>query len=342
MPVSAIGTMPPRPAQGAVWSPQRTPHVPVPTDVASELEPDAASRRAWAALPAPLRHPSVLALLRLSLAEDLSDAGDWAAVASDPAAGDVTSTAPLEAAAVLRGRIVAKQDGVVAGLPVAAAVFRLVDDDLTLEPDVEDGAAVAAGDALAAVAGPGRALLAVERTALNLLGRLSGIATRTRRFVDAVAGTGATILDTRKTLPGARRLDKYAVARGGGGNHRLGLFDRVLVKDNHIDGAGGIAAAVERVRARFGDRYPIEVEVKTLDELDEALALAPDWILLDNMDLATMRRAVERAAGRVPLEASGNVTLDTVRAVAETGVDAISVGALTHSAPAFDVSLRVE
>lgn len=313
----------------------------VPTDVVSDLDLDAAAQRAWDVLPAPLRHRTVLALLRLALAEDLADEGDWTAVAVDPAAGDVTSTATLDPDTTLQGRIVAKEDGVVAGLPVAAAVFRLVDEELALEPVVEDGAAVAAGDTLASVGGPGRALLAAERTALNFLGRLSGIATLTRRFVDAVAGTGARILDTRKTLPGARRLDKYAVARGGGTNHRLGLFDKVLVKDNHIDGAGGIAAAVEGMRARYGDRYPIEVEVKTLDELDEALALAPDCILLDNMDLATMRRAVERTEGRVPLEASGNVTLDTVRAVAETGVDAISVGALTHSAPAFDVSLRV-
>jgi nicotinate-nucleotide pyrophosphorylase (carboxylating) len=192
------------------------------------------------------------------------------------------------------------------------------------------------------VAGPGPVLLTAERPALNVLGRLSGIATLTRRFVDAVAGTGASILDTRKTQPSARRLDKYAVQQGGGQNHRLGLFDMVLIKDNHIDGAGSITAAVERVRTRHGDRYPIEVEVKTLDELDEALRLTPDYILLDNMDLATMRTAVERAAGRVLVEASGNITLDTVRAVAETGVDAISVGALTHSAPAFDVSLRVD
>ena len=305
----------------------------------SDAPADAAAHRV---LPTSLQHPTVFALLKLSLAEDLHADGDWSAVADDPASADVTSTSTLDPDGQLEGRIVAKEDGVVAGLPVAAAVFALVEAELTLAPHVEEGARVTAGTLLAAVRGPGGALLAAERPALNLLGRLSGIATRTRRFVDAVKGTGATILDTRKTLPGARRLNKYAVRQGGGQNHRMGLFDQVLIKDNHIDGAGRITAAVERVRGRHGDRYPIEVEVKTLEELDEALALTPDYILLDNMDLAAMRTAVERAAGRVPLEASGNVTLDTVRAVAETGVDAISVGALTHSAPAFDVSLRVD
>lgn len=293
-------------------------------------------------LPEVLQHPTVLTLLRLSLAEDLEADGDWSAIASDPAAADVTSASTLDPGAQLDGRIIAKEDGVVAGLPAAAAVFALVSSDCTLVPQVEEGARVKAGMPIATVKGPGSALLAAERPALNLLGRLSGIATLTRRFVDAVASTGATILDTRKTLPGARRLNKYAVRQGGGQNHRMGLFDQVLIKDNHIDGAGSITAAVERVRDRHGGRYPIEVEVKTLDELDEALTLMPDYVLLDNMDLATMRAAVGRVNGRVPLEASGNVTLDTVRAVAETGVDAISVGALTHSAPAFDISLRVD
>lgn len=312
------------------------------SSVSSGAPTDPAVERAETTLPESLQHPTVLALLRLSLAEDLHAAGDWTAVADDPASADVTSASTLDPDAQLDGRIVAKEDGVVAGLPVAAAIFALVDADLTLTPQVEEGARVTAGTPLATVSGSGPALLTAERPALNLLGRLSGIATLARRFVDAVEGTGATILDTRKTLPGARRLNKYAVRQGRGQNHRMGLFDQVLIKDNHIDGAGSITAAIERVRDRHGDRYPIEVEVKTLDELDEALALMPDYILLDNMDLATMRTAVERAAGRVPLEASGNVTLATVRAVAETGVDAISVGALTHSAPAFDVSLRVD
>jgi nicotinate-nucleotide pyrophosphorylase (carboxylating) len=183
--------------------------------------------------------------------------------------------------------------------------------------------------------------LAAERTALNFLGRLSGIATLTRRYVDAVAGTKTVILDTRKTAPGFRLLDKYAVRQGGGQNHRMGLYDMALIKDNHIDGAGGLQAAVEGVEKRYGDHIPIEIEVKDLYELKAALALKADRIMLDNMDLDTMRQAVNLTAGRVPLEASGNVTLETAPAIAETGVDYISVGALTHSAPVLDVSLRL-
>jgi nicotinate-nucleotide pyrophosphorylase (carboxylating) len=205
---------------------------------------------------------------------------------------------------------------------------------------VAEGDRIEARQTVAEVSGPGRSLLTAERPALNFVGRLSGIATLTRRFVDAVAHTDADILDTRKTLPGHRRPDKYAVRQGGGQNHRMGLHDMVLIKDNHIDGAGGITEAVQRVRKTHGDDYPIEVEVKTLDELDEALALSPEFILLDNMALDTLRRAVERTDGRVPLEASGGVTLGTVQSVAETGVDRISVGALTHSTEAFDVSIR--
>jgi nicotinate-nucleotide pyrophosphorylase (carboxylating) len=184
-------------------------------------------------------------------------------------------------------------------------------------------------------------LLAGERTALNLMQRASGIATTTRRYVDAVRGTKAKIYDTRKTAPGLRALDKYAVRCGGGENHRLGLHDMFLIKNNHIDRAGSIGAAVERVRRR-GLPQKVMVEVRDLAELDEALALRPDFILLDNMTNATMRAAVERVAGRVPLEASGGVTLDTVRAIAETGVDRISVGALTHSVKALDISMRIE
>ena len=292
-------------------------------------------------LPESLRHPSVFALLRLSIAEDVDPDSsghpetDWAPH------GDVTSVATLDSDARLDGRLVAKESGVAAGLPVAQALFRFVDADLTLSPAVGEGERVKAGQVMATVAGSGRALLTAERPALNFVGRLSGIATCTRRFVDAVAHTDADILDTRKTLPGHRRPDKYAVRQGGGRNHRMGLYDMVLIKDNHIDGAGGITEAVQWTRETHGDTYPVEVEVKTLDELDEALALSPDVILLDNMALDTLRRAVERTDGRVPLEASGGVTLDTVPAVAETGVDAISVGALTHSAEAFDVSIRV-
>lgn len=297
-------------------------------------------QRARRVLPDPLLHESVLSILELSIAEDVDPKGTWSPGAYPPAENDVTSAATIDETARLEGRLVAKEGGVIAGLPVARALFALVDVELDLVPSVEDGTVVEAGETVADVAGPGRSLLTAERPALNFVGRLSGIATGTRRFVEAVADTDATILDTRKTLPGMRRLDKYAVRRGGGQNHRLGLYDMVLVKDNHIDGAGGITEAVERVRAKYGGQYPIEVEVKSLSELDEALALSPDRILLDNMDVPTLRKAVDRAEGRVPLEASGNVTLDTVHSVAETGVDAISVGALTHSADVLDVSIR--
>jgi nicotinate-nucleotide pyrophosphorylase (carboxylating) len=301
-------------------------------------------QRARRALPEPLRHPTVLSLLRLSLAEDVDpDGSQEGALEIDAAPShDVTSVATLDAIDKLDGRLVAKEPGVVAGLPLAQALCRLVDSDLTLRPEVEDGTRVEVGQTIAAVAGPGRALLTAERPALNFVGRLSGIATLTRRFVDAVAHTDADILDTRKTLPGHRRSDKYAVRQGGGQNHRMGLHDMVLIKDNHIEGAGGITEAVRRVRESHGDQYPIEVEVKTIGELEEALALPPDFILLDNMDLETLRRAVARTDGRVALEASGGVTLDTVSDVAETGVDAVSVGALTHSARVLDVSLRTD
>jgi nicotinate-nucleotide pyrophosphorylase (carboxylating) len=296
---------------------------------------------AQALLPPDLRHPTVLALIQLSLVEDLSPEADLMALGSDPARGDITSQATLSADAQLTGRISAKASGVVAGLPVAAAVFELVDPGLAFRPLAADGARVTPGQLLAEVAGAGRALLAAERPALNFLGRLSGIASLTRQFVDAIAGTRAAILDTRKTAPGSRWLDKYAVRMGGGQNHRLGLFDMALVKDNHIDGAGSVRAAVEGVRQRYGDRFPIEVEVKNLDELAVALSLPVDRIMLDNMDLATMRQAVALTGGRVPLEASGNVNLSTVRAIAETGVDFISAGALTHSATALDISMRL-
>ncbi len=300
----------------------------------------AATNRARALLPDALRHPTVLSLLRRSVAEDVDPEGTWTPGAYPPSQNDVTSAATIEEGTRLEGRLVAKEDGVVAGLPLVRALFAIVDERLALRPHVDDGKAVETGQTVATVAGPGRALLTAERPALNLLGRLSGIATLTRRYVDAVAHTDAAVLDTRKTLPGARRPNKYAVRQGGGTNHRLGLFDMVLVKDNHIDGAGGITAALRRVREAHGDRYPIEVEVKTLDELDEALAASPDLILLDNMDPPTLRRAVDRTDGRVPLEASGTVTLDTVATVAETGVDRISVGALTHSADTLDLSIR--
>ncbi|MBN2147953.1 MAG: carboxylating nicotinate-nucleotide diphosphorylase [Anaerolineales bacterium] len=299
------------------------------------------TEQALAVLPFVLRHAAVLTILQLALAEDLSRDADWAGLAGEPAAGDVTSTATILPAACLNGRISAKADGVVAGLPVAHAVFLLVDPGIAFEAQVQDGQRVVAGDLLAEVKGPGRSLLAAERCALNFIGRISGIATLTRQFVDAVAGTRAVILDTRKTAPGMRHLDKYAVRMGGGSNHRMGLYDMAMVKDNHIDGAGGIALAVERLRQLYGGKIPIEVEVKNLEELEIALGLPIERIMLDNMDLATMREAVARTAGRVALEASGNVSLQTVRSIAETGVDFISSGALTHSAPVLDISMRL-
>jgi nicotinate-nucleotide pyrophosphorylase (carboxylating) len=206
---------------------------------------------------------------------------------------------------------------------------------------VEEGARVEKGTLLAEVGGKARPILAAERTALNFLGRMSGIATLTRRFVDAVAGTGAVILDTRKTAPGLRYVDKLAVRRGGGQNHRMGLYDMILIKDNHIDFAGSLAEAVRRARSAHTN-LPIEVETRTLEEVQAALARGVERILLDNMSLSEMRAAVRLAAGRARLEASGNVTLEGVRAIAETGVDYISIGALTHSAKVFDVSMKVD
>jgi len=254
---------------------------------------------------------------------------------------DITSDAIFGPAERGSAFFLVKEDGVIAGLPFAQAVFEMLDENARFRALVEDGSPVKQGDRVAEVEASVRALLSGERTALNLVQRASGIATATRRFVDAVAGTHAVILDTRKTAPGLRALDKYAVVAGGGTNHRHGLYDMFLVKNNHIDRVGSIAAAVRRIR---GTKRPqkVMVEVRDLRELDEALAEGPDFILLDNMDLATMREAVGRTGGRIPLEASGGVTLDSVRAIAETGVDRISVGALTHTVGALDISMRVE
>lgn len=261
------------------------------------------------------------------------------ALEEDIRTGDVTTDTIVPAGASLRGRIIAKQDGVVAGLEVAHGVMRALDDNVKFQARVGDGSRVLRGMLLADIEGPARALLTGERTALNFLGRMSGIATLTRQFVDAIAPTKAVILDTRKTAPGLRMTDKLAVRVGGGQNHRTGLFDMVLIKDNHIDFAGSITAAVERVRAS-GTGLEIEVETRSLDDVREALALGVERILLDNMTTETMREAVSICAGRAKLEASGNVTLANVLEVAETGVDYISVGALTHSPVVFDVSLE--
>lgn len=256
------------------------------------------------------------------------------------AAGDITtdSIVPLEAQG--EAAIVARQTGVVAGLNLAEAAFRELDPDVRFERVVEDGGKVAAGGTIAQISGRTRALLTAERTALNFLGRLSGIATLTAAFVRAVDGTGARIACTRKTTPGLRALEKEAVRAGGGINHRFGLYDAVLVKDNHIAAAGGIAKALERLGARKGHAVKVEVEVDSLEQLEEALRFPIDAVLFDNMDAATLKQAVKLVAGRVMTEASGGVTLENVREIASTGVDLISVGALTHSPRNLDSSLE--
>lgn len=264
-----------------------------------------------------------------------------AALAEDVGPGDVTTQATLPASLTYRGHLIAKAHGIVAGLDVAQRVFAAVDAAVDVQFLAQDGDRVTPGMRLAQVSGPAQALLTAERVALNLLQRMSGIATLTRRYVDAVAGTNATILDTRKTVPGLRMLDKRAVVVGGGSNHRIGLYDMALIKNNHITAAGGIVAAVERVRAAWGNQLPIEVEVASLDELAQALPLGVDLIMLDNMSLDDMRTAVARVAGRVPLEASGNVSLETVATIAATGVNYISVGKLTHSVEALDISFTL-
>jgi nicotinate-nucleotide pyrophosphorylase (carboxylating) len=271
-------------------------------------------------------------LLELALEEDLGSAGD------------LTSQTVIPADLRGQAAFVVREPGVVAGLPAAALVFATLGGGLTFTPLVADGTAVRPGDRLATVAGPMRGILSGERTALNFLQHLSGIATATRRYVDAVAGLPARILDTRKTLPGWRLLAKYAVRQGGGHNHRMGLHDGILVKDNHLAALGpdGIAEAVRAARQLAGKPVSVEIEVDNLDQLDRALACKPDIVLLDNMPPDRLREAVRRRDAVAPgvlLEASGGVNLGTVRAIAESGVDRISVGALTHSAKALDVGL---
>ncbi len=259
--------------------------------------------------------------------------------------GDITSNLLVAAADRSVAHIVAKEAGVIAGLAVARWLFRRLDPDVELGNEVAEGTPVGPGQTVMAVAGRTRSILGAERTALNFLQRLSGIATLTARYVERVRGTRVRILDTRKTTPGWRALEKYAVRIGGGANHRFGLFDMVLIKENHIRAAGGLTAAVQRIRAGLAQRglnLPVEVEAATLEEVAEAADLAVDRILLDNMTPEEVGEAVRLAAGRVELEASGGITLDTVRAYADTGVDYLSVGALTHSAPALDLSLLVQ
>jgi nicotinate-nucleotide pyrophosphorylase (carboxylating) len=272
-------------------------------------------------------------LIDLALEEDVGP-GDWTTLWTVPRDAEGTAT------------VIAKEAMVVAGTDPATRVLHRVDPSLAVSVEVPDGTEIKEDTLVLTVQGSLRSILTAERLALNFLGRLSGIATQTRRFVKAVSGTGTQILDTRKTKPGWRFLEKAAVLAGGGRNHRVGLHDMVLVKDNHIVAAGGIQAAVERVRRANTDRLPVEVEVGSLEELEEAMTLGVQRILLDNMRLETIREAVARAGAqgrdRPLLEASGNMTLGRVKAVAETGVDFVSIGALTHSATAADLSLRVE
>ncbi|MDX1523071.1 MAG: carboxylating nicotinate-nucleotide diphosphorylase [Anaerolineae bacterium] len=264
------------------------------------------------------------------------------ALIEDIGRGDVTTHCIVPPDSWLSGRLIAKESGVVAGITVAEHVFALIDERVGFCLGLADGSAVAKGDIIATITGPGQALLSGERVALNFIQRMSGIATLTRRFVEAVQDSSAIILDTRKTAPGLRWFDKRAVQLGGGQNHRFGLFDMVLIKENHIAAAGSIGEAVRRVRDNDHQKRPIEVEVQTLAELEQTLPLHVDRILLDNMSLRDMRRAVRLTRGQTPLEASGNVTLETVAEIAATGVDYISIGALTHSVRALDISLLLK
>jgi nicotinate-nucleotide pyrophosphorylase (carboxylating) len=276
----------------------------------------------------------------MAVATDTLERAVLAALAEDIGAGDVTTEATVPEDAVGTAELLLKESGVVCGLRAAESTFRALDPDVRFEALATDGDLVREPPAVVArVSGSERAILTGERVALNFLGRLSGIATLTRRYVDAVEGTGAAVLDTRKTTPGLRALEKHAVVCGGGRNHRFGLDDAVLVKDNHLRAAGSVTRAVELVRA--ASDLPVEVECETLKQVTEALEAGVDAILLDNMTLDELREAVSLTAGRGRLEASGGVSLGTVRAIAETGVDEISVGALTHSARSLDVSLEL-
>lgn len=271
---------------------------------------------------------AVQRLIELALAEDIGP-------------GDISTAVCIDPELMAEAHIRAKERLVVAGLPVAAAVFAKLDPGIVFEAQVEEGAVVRPKTVLARVYGPADRLLMGERVALNFLMRLSGIATWTRRFVEEVRPYPARIVDTRKTTPGWRVLEKYAVRLGGGANHRFGLFDGILLKDNHLQAVGSISAAIQAARQAAPHTLKVEVEVKNLDELAEAIAAGAEAVLLDNMDTATIARAVDLAAGRVLLEASGGMTLDRITQVAATGVDFISVGALTHSAPAVDIHMKI-
>jgi nicotinate-nucleotide pyrophosphorylase (carboxylating) len=288
--------------------------------------------------PASLLHPDAFlsplaidAAVRRALDEDLGRAGD------------ITSMATIPETTKAHAILVARQAGVIAGLPLAVATFQILAPDLRIEAHVRDGAAVATGLHVLTISGPARAVLTAERTALNFVGRLSGIATLTAEYVRHTAGTKLRICCTRKTTPGLRALEKYAVRCGGGFNHRFGLDDAVLIKDNHIAVAGGIRPVLERARSHTGHLVKIEIEVDTLTQLREVLDTGlADVVLLDNMDIATLTEAVKLAQGRVVLEASGGVTPDSIAKIAATGVDYVSSGALTHSAPNFDVAIDID
>jgi len=264
------------------------------------------------------------------------------ALAEDLGPGDVTSEATVREESTSTAVILAKQPLILAGLNVIGEVFRSLDPNIQFNAFAKDGDRIGAGTEIACLTGNTRALLAGERVALNLLQHLSGVATLTAKYVEQVKGLKVAVLDTRKTLPGLRRLEKYAVRVGGGKNHRFGLYDGVLIKDNHIKASGGIIKAVESAKKKAHSLLKIEVETKTLDEVVEALAVGADIIMLDNMPIDLMREAVKLVDGRAIVEASGNVTLETIRHVAETGVDMISSGSLTHSAPAADISMKIK
>ncbi|MBD1547616.1 carboxylating nicotinate-nucleotide diphosphorylase [Roseibium aggregatum] len=257
-------------------------------------------------------------------------------------AGDITSQATIPAEATASAVIAARKPGVLAGLALAESAFRLTDDAVELETVAADGDRLEKGSVVARMSGPARAILSAERVALNFLGHLSGVATATARFADLIAHTKADIVCTRKTTPGLRTFEKYAVRCGGGSNHRFGLDDAILIKDNHVAVAGGVTQAIEAAKAFKGHLVKLEVEVDTLDQLKEALACGPDVILLDNFDPVRLKEAVAITAGRVPLEASGGIEEDTVKAIAESGVDLISSGWITHSAPVLDLGLDIE
>jgi nicotinate-nucleotide pyrophosphorylase (carboxylating) len=273
--------------------------------------------------------PQVEALIRAALAEDVGR-------------GDITTQLTVPSGLQASGTLLGKQDGVLAGLPLVARVFSVMGAPVRVNERLHDGDAFRSGTVLAIVNGAAADLLVGERLVLNLLQRLSGVATLTRRYVDAVKGTKATVIDTRKTTPGLRTLEKYAVRMGGGGNHRSGLDDGILIKDNHITAAGGLGAALSAARRGAAPGMRVEIECATLTQVDEALAAGAEAILLDNMSVAQLAEAVRHVDGRAVTEASGGVTLDTIRAIAETGVDLISVGALTHSAPAVDISMKIK